>query len=448
LLNRPYALLSRGRDYVRGEGLGPLLVRSVGGSAAVRLGSMAASFAVGVQLARMLGVTGYGYYGLALSIVTIASIPGELGISRLITREVAASSALGDSADLFAILRWGTRIAGAMSLAVMIVLGVAALFLMRARPVLGICLLAAAPTVPFMILARIEGGALQGLQHIVRGQVPANLIRPVLFSVALMAAYLLRVGIGPAAAAGLSSLTAGAAFIVALVWLKQRLPPAVPPKPQRNGRKWIGSSIALALNQGMFVVQSELTILLIGVIEAPAAVGLFRIASASVNVAAAAMLLVIHVGSPVLARLHAEDDQVRLQRVVTAFAWLQFGGVVLLCLPLLIVPEFLLALVFGPSFVGAAPVLRILAASQLVNALFGPNALLLNMAHLERRVSRAMGVGLGLNLVLVPLLTFEAGIGGAAAALFVSTLCWNVLAWRDARRLLGIETSALLRVPN
>jgi hypothetical protein len=58
LLSRPYALLSRGRDYIGGEGLGPYLVRSVAATGAVRLAAMAATFLVGVQLARGLGVSG------------------------------------------------------------------------------------------------------------------------------------------------------------------------------------------------------------------------------------------------------------------------------------------------------------------------------------------------------------------------------------------------------
>src|SRR5690242_2452174 len=62
------------RSFLAGEGLGPFLVRALAGSGAVRLAAMAGSFAVGVQLARMLGVDGYGSYGLALSILTIVGI--------------------------------------------------------------------------------------------------------------------------------------------------------------------------------------------------------------------------------------------------------------------------------------------------------------------------------------------------------------------------------------
>ena len=434
--------LKQTRAYLAGEGLGPFLIKSVAGSAAVRVSAMVASFLVGVQLAHMLGVAGYGYYGLALSIVTIASIPGELGISRLVTREVAASTAARDHTQLFGILRWGTRLATSLSLAAMLAVGVAALILVRSRPILGGCLLVAAPTIPFMTLARVNGGALQGLRHIVRGQVPANLIRPLLLSFALLVAHFSRVRIGPVGASALSSIAAAIVFICALTWLRQRLPPSEAPRAP-VGRKWITASIAMALNQGLLTLQSELSILLIGVMATPGAIGLFRIATASANIAAAALTLVVHVGSPVIARLHAEGDLKRLQKTVTAFAWLQVAGVVLLCAPLLIAPEFLIRLVFGVSFVPAAQAMRILAVGQILNGFFGLNGTVLTMCGLERRVTRAMAVALIVNIILVPLFILAAGIAGAAAAMVLSTLTWNVIAWRDSNRRLGIETAAL-----
>src|SRR4051794_9861103 len=101
--------LKRARAYMFAPGLGPLFVRSLAGSSIIRIASMLASFAVGVQLARGLGVSGYGYYGLALSIITMGAIPGELGLSRLVTREVSTATVRGDDAELFAIIRWADR---------------------------------------------------------------------------------------------------------------------------------------------------------------------------------------------------------------------------------------------------------------------------------------------------------------------------------------------------
>jgi O-antigen/teichoic acid export membrane protein len=116
------------RAYVAGgRGLAPFLVRAMAGSGAARYGwvAMVASFVAGVQLARMLGVAGYGYYGLALSIVTLAGIPGELGLPKLVTREVAAAVARHDDAQRFGVLHWARRTALPLS-AAMAALAIAA----------------------------------------------------------------------------------------------------------------------------------------------------------------------------------------------------------------------------------------------------------------------------------------------------------------------------------
>ena len=80
---------------------------------------------------------------------------------------------------------------------------------------------------------------------------------------------------------------------------------------------------------------------------------------------------------------------------------------------------------------------------QIANAIFGPNAPLLNMTHHERRVTRAMAIALVVNIVGVVVLANVWGMLGAAVAFVLALICWNVVAWIDAKRLLGIETSIL-----
>ena len=54
------------KAYLSDQGLSPTLLRALLGSAGIRTVGMGLSFLVGVQLARALGVEGYGIYGLAM----------------------------------------------------------------------------------------------------------------------------------------------------------------------------------------------------------------------------------------------------------------------------------------------------------------------------------------------------------------------------------------------
>lgn len=430
--------------WLAGEGLGPFLVRSVAGSGAVRLAGMAASFAAGVLLARGLGVEGYGFYSLALAVITIAAIPGELGLPYLVTREVAAASATRDDGKLFGVLRWADRTTAWIAGGIALLIAAAGLALSgRIAPALAGALVLGAPVIPLIALAKTRGAALQGLNHVVRGQVPWSLLRPLLLALMVGALMLAGTPVTAPAAMALNSLVAAIVLAISFVWLRQRLPQSRPAILADGGRGWLASALPMGAMEGMRVLQAELAILLVGLIAAPGQVGLLRIAIVTAMMAAAATAIVGQATMPILARLHAQKDRERLQKTVTGAAQAQFVGVVVLSLPLLVFGEPLIALAFGQAYVPAADALRILAAAQIVNAAFGPNAWVLSMAHHEKRVARAMALALLVTALAVPLLTIEWGIEGAAVALFASTLCWNLIAWSDSRKFLGIETSIL-----
>lgn len=405
--------------------------------------AMAASFLVGVQLARGLGVTGYGYYALALSIITVAGIPGELGLSRLVTRETAAAATTKNAAQIIGVLRWADRTCLHLSLLMIAAVGVAALLLLESKPTLALSLLFGAPVIPLMAFSRIRGGALQGLQHIVRGQIPAIVLKPIFLSILLALVFLFRFPLDAPSAMVLNAATAALVLLIAHVWLKNRLPAHFGAPPVASQREWLAATIPFALTDGMRLLQSELTVLLLGAIAAPADVGLFRIAVATATVTAAPMTVLIQVAVPIIARLYADRDLRRLQLFVSYVAYAQTAAVLALSLPLLIAPEFFLSLAFGEGFAPAANAMRIVLVGQIANAAFGPNTTLLNMGHQERRVTRAMAVGLALNFVTVILLVRSMGIEGAAIGLVLSLMAWNIQTWFDGRRILGIETSIL-----
>ena len=67
---------------------------------------------------------------------------------------------------------------------------------------------------------------------------------------------------------------------------------------------------------------------------APTEVGLFRIAVVTAAVAAAPVAVVGQTTMSMIARLFAERDFRRLQKIVTYSAWIQTAGVLIFSLPL------------------------------------------------------------------------------------------------------------------
>ena len=161
------------------------LVQSGLWSVALRLVGALAAFAIGILLARQLGPTGLGLYGVVAAISSILSTLAQLGLPPLATREVAVSKSMGDRGGVVVTSRWfiiavafaGLISAGALGAVSAIVKG----------PSLLTWLWGAALVVPTALIFLV-GALLRGLDRILIGQSLENVVRPLFFAVLLIAA--------------------------------------------------------------------------------------------------------------------------------------------------------------------------------------------------------------------------------------------------------------------
>ena len=213
--------------------------------------------------------------------------------------------------------------------------------------------------------------------------------------------------------------------------------------PKIQSRAWWGSALPMALTEGMRVLQGHLGILLLGFMATLSTVGLFRVASSIALLVAVPVTLLNVVGAPVIARLHAQGDTDRLQRLLSWFALGMTCCTLLLTLPFIVAGTPLLSFVFGEEFGEANMALLVLCGSIVISSFYGANAALLNMTGHQSRVTRATGVSLALLVLTSPVLILLEGDVGAAMASALSMIVWNSLMWRDANRLLALDTSIL-----
>ena len=438
-------MIERSRKYLAGSGLGPLLIKTVIGSAGLRIVGLFFGFLVGVQLARGLGVEGYGIYGLAMAIIALLTVPTEFGLPQLLTREVAAAQVAEDWARLRGILKWSGQTVLLISIIITVVVLIWLAMVDRDfSSTLSMTLIAGLFIVPLVALGKLLSAALSGLQYIVNSQFPDALVRPASFSLLLFLIPLVSVPLNSVLAMGLSALSAACAFGVALAMLWKHLPSEIHtaiPRIQSHG--WWSSTLPMALTEGMRVLQGHLVILLLGLMVAVAMVGLFRVASSMLILISFPTALFNSVGAPIIARLYAQGDRARLQRLLSWVALGMVSGTLILTLPFIVAGGFILSTVFGAEFHGANAPLLVLCGGALFNAFFGANAALLNMTGHQARVTRASGVSLiVLALTSLPLIILF-DVVGAAIANALAMLAWNLLMWLDARRLLSLDTSLL-----
>lgn len=232
------------------------------------------------------------------------------------------------------------------------------------------------------------------------------------------------------------SITVGAmawtVFLMAVfVWSRARHWPRdpVPIDPPRFGQAlpFLSMAIVMALSQWLPLVLVEVQM-------SSTEVGLYRVAFQFAMTASVIAITGSNVVGPALAgdiRTGRMDLAWRRYRRATLLSLLLSAP---LLLPMLLVPEWLVAIVFGPGFEQAAAAMRWLALGQLAALLVGPIGMLQSMAGKER-VALMIGVaGLVLLGPLMFLLIPPFGLAGAAAAYALTVALRAILSFAHARR--------------
>lgn len=408
---------------------------------------MGFGFLIGIQLARSLGAAGYGVYGLALSMLSIAAIPAEFGLPQLVTREVAAAHQRQDRVLIGLLLRWAVRTLLCMALPVLLI---GAILLWWRSATIDVVLLPTLATgALFVVLAplgNVFGAGLRGLQHVVAGQMPEVLFRPAVYSVLLlMGTVFCSDGVSPALAMGLQVMSVGMSSACTYFYLRRYLPIEARTSNLKatnsQARQWLKSTWPLAMTEAMRIVHGNLATLALGALSTTVTVGVFRVGSSTSALLTMPISLFHVVLAPTIARLHAAGDSRRLEQLMGWSSAAMAGGVTVLCLPFVFFGGPLLAFMFGSDFHDANATILILALGSAIGCLFGPGATLLNMTGHERRVARSFAVSLiALCVLILPLGHYFQG-PGTAVAVSLSFILWSAMMWWDARRLLDIDAS-------
>jgi O-antigen/teichoic acid export membrane protein len=302
--------------------------------------------------------------------------------------------------------------------------------------------------IPLIAMSNLIAAALRGLQHVVLGQLPGSIIRPILLIVfILLALWLIPIDrLASHNAMILHVVATGFALAIGAWCLCRYKPKGVVKESQLRTEpaEWRRAALPLSLVSGLEVFNSYADILLLGMMSTDTEVGVYRAVvqmGGLVVFGLNAVTLVLH---PYFAKLYAQGDLRTLQRVVTISARVILSFALPPVLLFLFAGGHLLGLIFGSEYEGGAIALSFLAIGQLFNAGCGSVGALLNMTGHETDTMRGMVtaavMNVILNLVLIPLY----GMAGAAAASAASLAVWNLVLWKYVWERLKIESSAFL----
>ena len=425
------------------------LLHGVSWSFALRLADVGLAWVLSVMLARFLGIEQFGLYTFALSVVTLLALPARFGLPPLIVRETSRSLAAGDNDRIFALKRWAYGRVLVISLPIMC----AALIIVWAMPWLTdplerAILLAGIPLIIVQPFSEIRSSLLRGLNRIAQSQLANSIIRPALM-LPLVGLLMLAWWSGwrPGVAAGVTAMMLNLAAAVAAwlfgAWLLNRVlrgwqrPTAQAPLSIDG---WRASVVSLGLANGMYVFDSQLGILLLGIFMDGAAVGPYKVAMQGAALVALGYSATNTPLTPQIARAWAEGNREKVRRLVKRGSVFAILFALPVAIAFLIAGRPLVHLVFGAEYDAAVLPLAILTIGQMVNCAFGGATALLIMTGHEKYNTLAFAVAVVFNvatsLVLIPAM----GPVGAAISAALSVTLRNIVLWIAARRLTGIDT--------
>jgi O-antigen/teichoic acid export membrane protein len=424
------------------------LARKASGAFALKCTFICLSFVISFLLARVLGATGYGVYAYAMSWATLLGQLTMLGTDTLLVRNVAAYQAQSAPGLMRGLLRWAHYTVAILSSGTaLLAAGVIWMLSDRLDVQTLSALWIALFFLPLTALTGLRRATMQGLHHVVTGELPEMLIRPVSLILMIGGAYLL-LGKNLSAiwAVGLNVLAAGIAFLIGTLFLRKILSQAVSKaSPVYQIHMWMVSALQLMLYAAIHMIDGKTDILMLGTLKGASAVGVYHIVSRGSDMVSFILTAVNTALSPTIVSLYASGDMQRLQSVITRSARVVLFTSLPIGLALIVFGDRFL-LLFGPDFTQGHAALAILCVGGLMNTACGSVGRLLIMTGHERFVMIATAISTTLNIVLNLVLIPRWNLVGAATATATSMILWNLLLVIGAHRSLGINSTILGKV--
>jgi O-antigen/teichoic acid export membrane protein len=430
------------------------LLKGSTGTLLLRFAYVGIGASIAVVLARTLGPTGYGIYVYAYAIITLLATPVRFGLPALVVRETARLEAQEDWARVRGLWRWANQTVALISLAVSIAAAfVVWLLATRITHVTTDTLLFGLALIPLIALGSIRGASLIGLRKVVQGQLPEEILRPTLLILGVLAfVWVSAKRPTPIDAMLVHVLAAAIAFGVGAWMLAKSLPHAMRAVTDRTyeRRRWLLSVLPFAAMEGLFLINNQMDVVLLGALSTARDVGIYRVASQGAMFVGLGFQALGIALMPHFTRTFALGDTRRFRMLSSVGV---VGGVALgapFFIGFVLFGHQILGFVFGQAYASGYVALVILSLAQLANVASGMSGRVLNAAGHERVTLIGILIGavcnIAFNLVLIP----KFGLNGAAIGTGLSMIAWNIMLWSLAKRRLRIDSSLLsiLRADN
>jgi O-antigen/teichoic acid export membrane protein len=265
-------------------------------------------FLHGWVAARLFGAEPYGIYVEGVATVILLSAIGQLGLSRAVTRFVAIHIARHEPGDVFrtltAVLKIGMPVA--VGIGLMLTLSAGSISGIFHTPTLAIWLRILGVAVPLLTLSTLLSAFTQGFQRMRHKTIALDIVAPAVEVMCLILFAKIGVGSTSLPLAYVSSLVTASVLLIFFSRVDlQTLEPDLPRAAAHSSRISLKPILSFAapvwVAEMLMTATARLSVLMLGLFAASAAVGIFGVAQRLVGLGGVFLLSINLMFGPMVA---------------------------------------------------------------------------------------------------------------------------------------------------
>jgi O-antigen/teichoic acid export membrane protein len=420
------------------DGLSKSLVSLV-----IKVATAGLTYGMYVILSRLLGVTEYGYFAFGLSLATILAIGANYGQQTAILRYWPEEMVAGRPQKAIEALRSGGAVTIVAGLGICVLLAgvgaVSAGFGAEANHIY-----AAATLILPLALAEYWSSALRAQGSVWTALSPRDIIWRLGLPLVVVALWYAGVTLSGAGALLLTAAVLGLSLALQYLLAGAR-DYEIAVGTGGLGAYWRAhgtSSRSFFLGTVLDSAALNVDIILVGLLVAPAAAGIYFNAFRTAGLLTLFMFAITLVVAPMVARHYHAGEMRKAQAITALCAWAGFVFSLAVFAGFLLFGDLILGL-FGAGQEQGKLILILLSVGLLFDAATGPSRIVLMMTGHERAYVRIFGsivvAGMLVQLAVIPVFGL---VGAAVMNMIARAAAQLAIAWFAHRRI-GLDTTLL-----
>lgn len=418
----------------------PAILNKFLGTAGLQMISRALSVIAGVILARYLGPEQYGLYTYVLSIIAIVTIPVIAGLPQLLIREIAHAELEGKWGELKGLLRWSSAF----------IISISALVMLTAMLILYLGLISSQTAsllwfaiflIPIKSFSAKQGAILNGFRKPILGLFPEFILMPFLAILVYLYFIVSKTEFTSLLLIKVQLITSALTLLLGLgLIFKERSNNLNHVKPTYYFKKWHIALLPFTLMIFISTMNAQLANVFLGYFDDKESVASFKVALQGVTLVTLGFAAVNNIIGPKVARLYRSGDIQSTQALLTKSVKLSATFSIPIAVVLIFFGDWFIRILFGEQYLASHPILIILCIGQIINICFGSVGLVLNMTGNEKRSLKALLATLLINVLLLFILVPIYQAIGAALAVSMSLVLWNIWMSIDVYKITKLKT--------